>query len=193
MNIYDNVLGKNALALIQKEIVNAQSFPWYKTITTDDSKDAYNIHDFSWFHMVLKDGDIASQSYSLIYPLLVSAFDYIGEPVNNFLRFRLALQTSIGQLYINDAHVDDTTPHKTAIMYLVNSDGPTIVYNEKYDTSSGLHSRSYRDNVLNNKLTVKQEVAPIENRLLVFDGLHYHASQRPVNHAYRVILNINYN
>ena len=192
MLVHDNVLPRKAFELMQSQIVDSTAFPWFKTITTEE-KDQYGIHDYSWFHMVLKDGEIASQMYNLIYPLMICAFDSVNEPVNNFLRFRLALQTPIGGRYINSAHVDDITPHKTAIFYLNNSDGNTILYNETYDPTSNLHSQNYRDTVLKNHLTQIKEVEPIENRLLMFDGLRYHASQRPVNHSYRVILNINYN
>ena len=192
MLIRDNVLPIKAFELLQSQIVDSSAFPWFKTVTTEE-KASYDAYEYSWFHMVLKDGEIASQVYNLIYPLMICAFDNAGEQVNNFLRFRLALQTPIGKPFINAAHVDDTSPHKTAIFYLNTADGNTVIYNETYDVNSNLSSSAYRDNILNNKLTVAREINPVENRLVIFNGLQYHSSQRPISHSCRVVLNINYN
>ncbi len=192
MKVFDNVLGRNALQSLQKEIVMSNAFPWYKTQTTYDSKSS-DVTDYSWFHPVSKEGEVVSQVYSLLYPILLCAFDKINEPVNNFIRLRLALQTPIGQRFVNDAHVDYGFEHKTALLYLNTCDGNTIVYNEVYDHKSQISPLDYLNNSLKNNLTTLREVEPIENRLAVFNGLHYHSSQRPINFPYRVILNINYN
>lgn len=193
MKIFDKVLGQNALQSLQKEIVHSAAFPWYKTITTYDSKEPNSINDYSWFHLVSKDGEIVSQIYSLLYPMLLCAFDNVNEPVNNFIRLRLALQTPIGQKFVNNAHVDYGFEHKTALLYLNSCDGNTIIYNEVYDHKSEISPLDYLNNKLKNNLTVSNEVDPKENRLVLFNGLQYHSSQRPVDFPYRIILNINYN
>ena len=178
--IYDNVLGKKTFELVQKEIVYNKTFPWYIASTTFDSKPTYEIFDFSWAHIIFKDGEIVSPVYSLLYPVLLSMFDKINQPINNIIRLRLALQTPIGKQYINDPHIDFNTPHQTALLYLNSSDGNTIIYNEIYSGTAI------------NKFTIKEEVSPIENRLVIFNGLNYHSSQRPINCSHRIILNINY-
>ena len=193
MKIFDNVLGKNAIQSLQREIVESIGFPWYKTTTTYDLKSSYDTYDFSWFHMVFKEGEVVSQSYSLIYPLLLCAFDNINEPINNLIRLRLALQTPVGKQFVNDAHVDYGFEHKTALLYLNTCDGNTIVYKEQYNHISQISPIDYLNNTLKNNLTVLKEIEPVENRIVLFDGLNYHASQRPINFPYRVILNINYN
>ncbi len=193
MKIFDNVLGQNALQSLQKEIVDSTAFPWYKTLTTYDNSTGSDLKHYSWFHTVSKEGTVVSQVYSLLYPILLCAFDNINEPVHNFIRLRLALQTSIGEQFINDAHIDYGFEHKTALLYLNTCDGNTVVYNEKYDHNSQISPVDYLNNNLENKLSTLKEVEPIENRLAIFNGLHYHSSQRPINYPYRVILNINYN
>jgi hypothetical protein len=72
-------------------------------------------------------------------------------------------------------------------------DGNTIIYNEVYDHKSQTSPLDYLNNNLKNNLTVLSEVEPVENRLVLFNGLQYHSSQRPVNSPYRIILNVNYN
>ena len=114
MRIFDNVLGPNSLQMLQKEIVYNTSFPWNFIVTTE-RKNNYNIYDYSFTHVTLRDDQVISAGHQFIEPLMVVAFDNIRVPVNKFLRFRFALQMPMNSKYINEAHVDDTLPHQVAI------------------------------------------------------------------------------
>ena len=192
MKIIQNVLGYQSFNYIKNQIIDTQTFPWYIGETTYPSNEQSSIFHTNWVHMALVDGKITSDVYNVIYPIILNIFDNLNEHINTVLRVRFALQTSIGKQFINDAHVDCSYEHKTAIFYIKNSDGNTIIYNEKYDTTSGLNTETYRQKILNNQLTVNTEVSPVENTIVLFDGLTYHASQKPINASNRIVLNINY-
>lgn len=192
VTVHDNVLTKSTFNLLKNEIVESMVFPWFRTVTTSYDNPNIELHDFSWTHIVLRNGQPESQIYSLLQPLLLSVFDNINEPVEQFLRIRLALQTPVGSMYVNTPHVDDPNPHKTAIIYLNDSDGDTLIYNEKFDPTSGHSITDYKNKVLKNNFTLMNSIKPKANTMCLFDGFHYHSSQKPITHPLRVICNINY-
>ena len=63
--------------------------------------------------------------------------------------------------------------HIVALYYVMDSDGDTIIYNEREE------SESY---------TVKQRVTPKQGRMVIFDGRLYHTAEQP-NKSIRCIVN----
>ncbi len=92
----------------------------------------------------------------------------------NFPTFREA------HMLHNQPHVDfpesETVNHYTCLYYVNNSDGPTVVFNEK--KKADLY-------------TIKYQCHPEKNKLFVFDGKHYHASSCPQHHDARLAITIN--
>ena len=89
-------------------------------------------------------------------------------------------------------HVDNNNPHISTIFYFNNSDGNTVIYNENFYGGDDVDSsRMIQEN--NAKLTIRKEIEPRENRLVVFDGLHIHSGHFPSKHNTRIILNSNFN
>jgi hypothetical protein len=66
----------------------------------------------------------------------------------------------------------------TAIYYINDSDGDTVIFNER--------SNSPFEN-----LTVKQRITPKRGRLVVFDSGYYHAGNNPGTNTPRLTANIN--
>jgi len=81
---------------------------------------------------------------------------------------------------IHPPHVDTDMEHLVLLYYVNDSDGDTIIFNEKFDGSS------IPD------LTVKQMVSPKMGRAVLFDGLYYHSSSGPKISDNRVVININF-
>ena len=79
---------------------------------------------------------------------------------------------SIGKKYINNLHIDQKEKHQTILYYLNNSDGDTYFYKK-------------------NKKTIEKKITPEKNKAVLFDGLTYHASSKPIKNMYRLVLNIN--
>lgn len=191
MKVYDGVLGPKSLGLLQTEVVYNNLFPWNFIVTTE-KKNSYSIFDYSFAHIALHDEKPISPMFNVVNPILTGVFEKLGIEFKKFLRFRFALQTPIDREYLNEIHIDSNKPHKSAIFYLNNSDGNTILYSNRYDPDSFISGADYKKRIGTDNFVILQEVEPIENRLLVFDGFHYHRSQRPTNHPSRIILNINF-
>jgi hypothetical protein len=118
--------------------------------------------------------------------------DKAEEPINRLHRIRLGLLTKTATNQINDPHVDSHIQHKTGLIYLNDSNGNTILYNEKYDVTSGITPYDYFVKTLDQTISIKESVESRKNRLLLFNGLHYHSSTTPTNVDRRITINFNY-
>ena len=64
-----------------------------------------------------------------------------------------------------------------------------LIHDEKYNLDSGVTSKEYKDKI---NLTVNTTSTPEENKLIIFNGLTYHASTTPTTTPRRVAINFNY-
>ena len=103
---------------------------------------------------------------------------------SNVLRCRMDMTTNRGNNIKLEPHVDLTYSHTTAIFYVNDSDGNTIIYNEMYNQID--------QEIDDTQLTIKQEIEPKANRLIIFNGLHLHTGHTPSIHNQRVLINSNF-
>lgn len=76
-------------------------------------------------------------------------------------------------------HVDFDIPNlKTAVYYVNDSDGDTVLFNERVGTDT--------------PLTIKSKVTPKKGTLLIFDGSLLHAAEFPQTSKYRMVINLNF-
>ena len=100
----------------------------------------------------------------------------------NIFRSRLDMTVNRGNSIILDPHVDVLYPHISSILYINDSDGNTIIYNQKYNDNDKF----------NQQLTVQKEIEPRANRLLIFDGMYIHTGCTPSKHNRRILINSNF-
>lgn len=82
--------------------------------------------------------------------------------------------------HIHPPHIDMTTPHMVLLYYVNDSDGDTVIFDQKYDGGEVP------------MLTVNRTVEPKAGSAIVFDGLTYHSSSSPQYAEERIVLNINF-
>ena len=124
--------------------------------------------------------------------LALTALEKTGENIDKILRIRLGLHTIAPKSVVGGPHVDQESEHNTALIYLDNSDGNTVIYDQIYDTKSGLNLYEYYQTKLKGMLTVNAEITPHANKMIWFNGLHYHSSSNPHIARTRRTININY-
>lgn len=186
MKIKDDVLGNNVFERL-KETIELPEIPWfYVESTAYDDRTPSHMYDFSFSHQIFKNG----QSYSSISQFLetccLQALDNIGEKCNELLRIRLGMITATADRIIHTPHVDYEQPHKSALLYINDSDGDTYFYKEFFKPGV-LHSADVEQ-----QYTLEDSVTPKANRLVYFDGLQYHASSTPTKTSRRLVMNFNY-
>ena len=118
-------------------------------------------------------GSVGLFSKPLIYICQEAVEDFIGKPVYP-IRCRADMTIYNSDEYKHGIHVDvEDWKHMTAILYVNNSNGNTLLYD--YD-----------------KRTILHEIEPVENRLLIFDGTLPHTGYSPSENQYRILLNMNF-
>jgi len=191
MGITDNILSEEDFKALYDEVMS-EEFPWYygRKVYSDD--ECENFFLIGWKNTVVNGTRVTYDPNNIIVPMAKKALINAGEDLNEIVRLRIVLNTASDKNYLNGAHVDLDHRHRTALLYLNDSDGSTILYNEKFDpTDDYSDSKLYMEKKLPN-FTIQSEVEPKRNRLFIFNGLNYHSGTTPTTVARRVLLNINY-
>ncbi len=208
--VEDNLLPVTHFEKIQKYI-NHTSFPWNynhnnTTSSIADSVENYNfgfvttvldnvIPDEKGRKEILKPEGMNSGHHftplnknfiSFMTPFLWNIQEYIGVDFILRSQFDMTLRTP-NEGYIHPVHIDYNSefPHISSIIYMNDTDGDTILFNE---TSAGM-SEKESDKVGINDLTIRQRVKPKKGRIIIFDGSIFHTGCSPHKFKNRIILN----
>ena len=169
------------------QFVEGDSMQWYYTpdITVDGKvSKQLGLHGFSnHFYDIMRETP-PSPFQSLMMPFLFQVKDFVKSP--RILRARLDM-TLYNPFCLPDAcahtpHVDMDGDHHTAVYYVNDSDGDTVIYENKFT--------SYDDVPHINDLRILKKVSPKAGRVVMFNGKHWHTSHQP---EYNVRCVVNYN
>jgi hypothetical protein len=185
MKIIDNAIPEKEFKILEDSVFDDGNFPWYYLKNSAYSQ--YSSGDphlgGSWFHLVYQHGEARSPLFEPLEPIIQKyILPKIGED-KKLTRVRIGKTTMMTDNFTNPSHIDQNFPHEVAILYLNDSDGPTVLYNERY---AGI------DEMDSSKLTIMENITPKRNRLLVFDGMHFHSSSYPKNTQRRIMINFNF-
>ena len=176
IKILDNIIPKKK----QEEIKNfllGGNFPWYfvADITHKNNKTQKRP---GHSHVFYEYGKSNSQ--------LSNEVDFISDKVNKKIKKKLKMEQvrSFLQLPLNEKllyegskhkedtpHIDIHEPHTVFLYYVNDSDGDTVLYNYK--------SKSKEDVPIYEDIKIIHRVTPKQGRVLVFDGMTWHASTQP--------------
>ena len=92
----------------------------------------------------------------------------------------LSTPTNIPREDVDTPHYDMNVPHFVMLYYVNDSDGDTIIYNEKT-----IFNDCSPEEI---NFTIKKKVSPKQGRVVLFDGRHWHTAEQP-NHNLRCIVN----
>jgi hypothetical protein len=204
MKLYDIIVIDNAIETdlanyFDKECFDT-SFPWYVQRDSYIDKEDYineggtfiNKNSFTTIQLVHgiyyhnEDPQIRSTLYSKVLDVMKQA---IGNATNNtfnpvIIRAKINFllnNTKSSYKEYNVPHVDNHFDNSYSGIYYVNdSDGDTIIFNEKCDDKFDI-----------NNLTIKKRITPRKNRFVLFDGDYYHTSSNPIHNEARVVINFN--
>ena len=173
--IYDDF----ATASYHKEILNITnplSFDW-KYNPNISSENNTNLEYFGFTHTILNAQINAWVSkHDVIKPLIYQIKDTAN--CKNILRARFDMTLFNKNNLMHEPHIDFEVPHIASIYYVNDTDGDTIIFNEKK---------------LNGKYTIKKRIQPKANRLVLFKGEFVHTGCSPSKTANRILINSNYN
>lgn len=163
-----------------EDIMSSLAFPWFMNKWVDEYnfpfKDENVVNSYQFSH-VFYDNGAAMPTYNLVQPLLDSIVKNAGISRYNIVRVKANLTTAhdFSPLHYQAPHVDTDPPSRTFVYYVNDSDGDTVLFNER------LGDRFDR-------FTIKERFTPKKGSLFSFDGSHYHAGQYPTT-GYRMVIN----
>lgn len=188
--------------LTKDEVLKYSNFQhkWYMAELTDPKEsNYYSFPEFETeskfqFVSVIKLFDFQEEALYNDLVLLVERF----AKNNNLeileivrMKFNLMINSKSIKNEINTPHIDWTKKffdsnqndpdikHFVLLCYINDSDGPTVIYNEKYPI------KNFKD------LSIKEKINPKAGRAIFFEGDQYHSSSFPTNYSTRMVLNIN--
>tara|TARA_B100000287_G_C20627412_1_gene778409 strand:+ start:126 stop:707 length:582 start_codon:yes stop_codon:yes gene_type:complete len=192
VNVYDNFASPEYFEQLQHVIAGPFQTWYYQDNIVGNfwGKDQLGKHGLNCW--VVEQPNVFTDSYTsgLLTNLLLQMKTVINR--ENVLRSRLDMTFYTPNDTECYPHIDDIVPHIATIFYFNDSDGNTVIYNEKYDSEDGIYSSK----VIKEKkieLTVQKEIEPKANRLITFDGSFIHTGNVPCKHNNRIILNSNFN
>lgn len=193
MRVIENALPKSLFYYI---LHNVKREPYiFVENTSFFGEDASSPLNSSWAQVLFDkyQGGILSPSFYNVQAALMVAFENCNEEIRDLIRVRVGLITAQPSTFTHLPHVDYDYPHKTCLLYLTDSDGDTTIYDEKYDNNQVLSSYDfYTQHYKNGAMGVAFKSTPEANKMIIFDGLHYHCSSTPTSVAARIAININY-
>ena len=162
-----------------------KDFPWYYTEDVTGAGDPDSQHRTALGHdyVVMDDednptGERISIFHYLFLPMLKNVCREMKIKNINVLQGRSFLQfpLNLKDRTVDTPHVDlHRRKHFVALYYVCDSDGDTIIYNER------MESKTY---------TIKQKVTPKQGRMVLFDGSLMHTAEQPLNNV-RCVVNYN--
>ena len=153
-------------------------FPWYytKDVTKSDCRDSQKRPAFTHGYVKLS-GIVISEFHDIFLNLIKVCCHRLQMTEVDVIQGRsflqLPLTTKKGK--VDTPHIDTDDKHFVMLYYVCDSDGDTIIYNEKVE------SKEY---------TVKKSVTPKQGRVVLFDGGLYHTAEQPTKDT-RCVVNYN--
>ncbi len=187
---FNNFLAPTFAYTLKEQLLSTNQFKWDWVEHTGYVHVDNGDWDFSWSHFVFRDDQILSELYPFLMPIVLNIGDSIGVAVQQILRIRIGCITKTPVPIVHSPHIDNGVPHYTALLYLNDSDGDTIIYNERYPfTKDCLNHDEYAKNL---KFTELERHSPEFNKVVVFDGAHYHSSSSPTVSNRRIVVTMNF-
>ena len=180
--VFDDIISKDYQNKIKSILdgetrYNDDDFPWYYIDDITSAGDYENQKRGAFGHdYVHYEEGIESDFHFLFIDLIKNSCSKLNIKEVDVLQGRsfLQLPTNIKKEDVDTPHTDMSVQHFVMLYYVCDSDGDTIIYNEKVISEKGL--------------TVQKKVTPKQGRVVLFNGAYYHTAQQP-NHNLRCIVN----
>ena len=153
-------------------------FPWYytKDITKSDLPNSQKRPAFS--HVFVKHyGEVASDFQDIFSNLIKVCCHRLQMTEVDVIQGRSFLQLPLNnkKVDVDSPHIDTDDKHFVMLYYVCDSDGDTIIYNEKVESE---------------EYTINKSVTPKQGRVVLFDGGLFHTAEQPTQNT-RCVVNYN--
>jgi hypothetical protein len=176
INIIDNLVPKPYLRDLQSYFLH-DNCEWFFNGNLTDDQYKQSLGSFGFTMDIHWNGRFVSNfvgtfTRGLVFTAQERVEELIQQP-QQIVRVRSDMTMYNPSNHRHELHTDFPEEHMTAIFYMNTSDGNTLLFD-----------RDGKELI--------QEVEPIENRLVIFDGLMQHTGHSPSKHKSRVLINMNF-
>ena len=161
-----------------------EDFPWFyiEDVTASGDIDSQHRRALAHEYVDYVEGKKVGKKLSIFHHLFLPMLKKVCRTMNikniNVLQGRSFLQfpLNLKDRSVDTPHIDIyDKEHLVALYYVCDSDGDTIIYNEREELGT---------------YTIKQKVTPKQGRMVLFDGSLYHTAEQPLNNV-RCVVNYN--
>ena len=164
-----------------------KDFPWYYTSDVTIAGEPESQNRPALFHSYVEhtDGELVGKKITVFHHLFLDMLKKVCKDMNikninvlqgrSFLQFPLNLKDKIA----DTPHTDMDKEHLVVLYYVCDSDGDTLIFNQREQSEDGFTI-----------YTIKKRVTPKQGRIVLFDGSLYHTAEQPLNN-HRCIVNYN--
>lgn len=194
MIVSENTVPDFLFQRLQRDVMSMDLSWYYANQTTygnfDHEETENTLYQHSYFHSVIVEGNHNSPVASLVEMCIAGIFDKAGiEFKGRIDRARFITQIVGPTSITHKPHIDTADVKYTGFMYINDSDGDSVMYNENYDIMSGMNSFEYYKLLDQKGFTVRETIEPRANKSVLFDSMIYHSSCSPSKTSRRVVLN----
>ena len=159
-------------------------FPWsyIEDVTASGDHDSQHRPALAHQYVEYVDGESVGRKLTIFHHLFLDMLKKVCRKMVirniNVLQGRsfLQLPLNLKDRTVDTPHIDIYDKrHIVALYYVCDSDGDTIIYNEREQLGT---------------YTIKQKVTPKQGRMVLFDGSLYHTAEQPLNNV-RCVVNYN--
>ena len=172
--VIDDFISLEYQEKIKQDLLGLENiFPWHYSEDVTAAGDFDSQHRPAMSHQYVQIDDdndtseIISVYHHLFTPLLSKACQYLKIPETEVIQGRSFLQwplVNIDTSVVDLPHIDldEGFEHIVVLYYVIDSDGDTIIYNERTESPT---------------YTEKQRVSPKQGRVVIFEGGQYHTAK----------------
>lgn len=188
----DNVLTPTHLKLIT-DTVKSTNFDWNFLPNTHTYYTINPLNSYGLVHSLYdyKTQQKTSEHWGVFIAPLLIMIDKAGFEFHSLLRARVNCTTSSGIPHSGYPHIDDLDQLDmySAIFYIEDSDGPTILYD--YMRKS-INPNQFVDMYPDAEFKPAKFIQPVKNTGFIFNANIYHSGMLPEQHATRTLINYNF-
>ena len=182
VELFRNVFSSELQNQIEDYILGT-NINWFlsKSVDEVDYDDGLNLRKYQdtdkFCHQFVANSSICSRHTNHVLNMIQwqNLHQHLGVS-NKIIKFKSNILFRTNQRKSNTPHIDSRSDHDVLIYYVIDSDGPTILYNkQKGDDLRGIKK--------------KFAFHPKKGEILKFDGSIYHSSTPPRKNNLRCVLN----
>ena len=179
--VFENIINLDLQEKIKNTLLD-NDFPWYfiKDITDANRENSKQLRP-GFQHLFWRNFQQTSENCHLVKPILDNACDKIGFDYSRVMMGRAFLQEPLNlpedEPRHDTAHIDSKKRHLVVLYSAIDSDGDTVVFNEKTVPE-------------NKRMTVQKKITPKQGNAIVFDGSYWHTAEQP-KYNNRLMINFN--